>query len=292
MLLGVSLGGACLIRPVYLIIPAFFFLYDLFFGGRKFWPSLRKTLLLAVPMLLVMVPNVIRNYNVAHRFILVSEQGGVELYHNSVISFWQHPEYAEYGNIWEQYGWPLMKKGLGLQGEYSPSIWYSDTAAVADVYWKGCVDNLTRQPLVYLTNIFYNVKQIAEYKLDYWGGKYFKQNLKHQAGMTSLNNYLDLLRVAGSAAFLIILLKKNKGAPEKTLLFFTLALILSYSLVFYYPRYNYIKLPVFFLSLGLVLGSAWDFPHLKHLLKPLTVLFLLGLLVVSLSPLYYFYIYL
>lgn len=291
IILGVSLGISCLIRPVYLLFPGFFFIYDFIFGDKRFIDAFKRSAIILSIAFLTMVPNIIRNYNVAHKFILVSEQGGVELYHNSVISFWQHPEYADYGKVWSTYGWPLIKNKFSLQ-EYSPKIWYTQTAEVSDTYWNGSVQNLTKQPVVYLTNIAYNVKQIVCYNLDYWGGRYFKQNAKHFAGLQSFRIYLNYFLAIGSIAFILVVLKPKKGKIERALFYFAGLLVLSYSFVFYYPRYNYIKIPILMISLAICLNWIWNSDKYPRILKPSTIFLFVSLLITSLLPLYYFYIYL
>ena len=238
-----------------------------------------------------MIPNIIRNYNVAHKLILISEQGGVEVFHNSAISFWEHPEYASYGKIWETYGWPLIKRELN-QTEYSPSIWYTGTAKVSDAFWAGSINNIREQPLVYITNIVYNMKQIVFYNLDYWGGKYFKQNAKHLAGLLSFRFFLQYFFFAGTLASIFLVIKPQKSNLDLSLIFIAILLVVSYSLVFYYPRYNYIKIPIFLISLASLLQWLWSRNQGRFVLKSVVLIFLITLFIVSILPLYYFVSYL
>jgi hypothetical protein len=289
--LGITLGISCLFRPVYLLFPVFLGAYDFFFGQKQFKAAILRVVAVAGIAFLVMVPNIIRNYNVAHKFILVSEQGGVEIYHNSVVSLWLHPEYTSYGKVWTEYGWPLMKNALGLS-EYSPSIWYTDTAAVSKVYWQGSIQTILHQPQVLATNVLYNIKQIAFYDLNYWGGKYFKHNEKHAAGLQAFQFFDLYLLIAGSLAILTTFFFSPKNRLYNTLWFMTVLLMLSYSLVYYYPRYNYIKLPIFFISIAMAMNCLWNQKKLGRLGKPIVIAFFVASTAIFIVPLYYFYIYL
>jgi hypothetical protein len=289
--LGITLGVSCLFRPVYLLFPFFFGAYDLFFGQKQVKSAILRGLAVAGIALLVMVPNIIRNFNVAHKLILVSEQGGVEVYHNSVVSLWLHPEYASYGKVWTEHGWPLMKNALGLS-EYSPSIWYTDTAAVSGVYWEGAIQTILRQPQVLATNVLYNIKQISFYDLNYWGGKYFKHNEKHAAGLQAFQVFDMYLLIAGSLAIFIALFYSPKNRLYKTLWFISVQLVLSYSMVYYYPRYNYIKLPIFLISIALAMNWLWNQKKFGRFGKLIVIVFFLASTAIFIAPLYYFYIYL
>jgi hypothetical protein len=290
ILLGVIVGISCLVRPVYLLFPAFFFLYEWIESKWQFWKSVKMAAILAGIMLLTMSPNVIRNYRVAHKFILVSEQGGVELYHNAVVSFWQQPKYMDYNEIWSDYGWPLMRDGLGIH-EYSGELWYSDTARVSKIYWTGAVNALKNQPLVYIGNVIYNIKDIFWANLAYWGSRFYKTNEKFIAGYRTFQIYLSILFYLGTCATVICIFKREKSRLEKSNLFMAGLLLLSYSLVFFYPRYTYFKIPIFFLSIAICLN--WLMHSRLSIIRSriLGGFIVVVLLISSILPLFYFYIY-
>jgi hypothetical protein len=291
IIIGVSLGIACLIRPVYLLFPAFFVAAEWILHKQHIRSSMAHAVIITLIALIAMTPNIIRNYNLTGRFILVSKQGSVEVFHNSVVPFWQYPQYTEFGNIWRDFGWPLVKNALNLN-EYSPSLSYTNSDTVFDIYWKASYKNITEHPAILTANILYNIKQISEYRLDYWGKKFFKQNHKYEAGFHSYHRYLSFLLASGSIAFLLTVFLLQKKELSKTLFFTTALVVISYSLVYYYPRYNYIKIPIYFLSFALVFNWLWNSHKLPWLMKPMTILAMISLLVISVIPLYYFYIYL
>jgi hypothetical protein len=78
LLTGISFGLATVVKSQVLFLPVLPFIYDLWYhpGPRAI---LRKYLLLAIGMFVVISPWTMRNYVVFHRFILVQSNGGYNL---------------------------------------------------------------------------------------------------------------------------------------------------------------------------------------------------------------------
>ncbi len=251
ILLGIAVGIICLFRPVYLLFPGFFFLAVWIFR-KEFLPACKHAAIVLLFMLLILTPNVIRNYRVSGRFILISEQGGVELYHNSVESYFSSPEFTQYGKVWDEYGWPLMRDNLGIK-EYSAMLWYTDTARISDLFWNAAIDQIVKEPMVYIGNVIYNLGQIITMDLDYWGYRLIKENSNNIIEYYSYVFYLWFMQIVGSASIILVALKANKNFRISILLL-TVTLLISYSLVFFYPRYIYLKYPLYLLGIGFLIG--------------------------------------
>ncbi len=97
--LGVFLGIANLIRAIFIIYPIFIYGIKLILNRRSWVDQIRQLLVIIVAALIIIAPYTYRNYKVTGKFILTGTQGYVELYHISVVNFFQHPEYADYGYV-------------------------------------------------------------------------------------------------------------------------------------------------------------------------------------------------
>jgi 4-amino-4-deoxy-L-arabinose transferase-like glycosyltransferase len=80
LLSGLALGLACDVRPIGLLFPAVIFMYEI--GLRKMgWRgALTSSVLFAVGMAMAVLPVTVRNYIAIHHFVLVSTNGGVNLW--------------------------------------------------------------------------------------------------------------------------------------------------------------------------------------------------------------------
>ncbi|MFD1673335.1 glycosyltransferase family 39 protein, partial [Alicyclobacillus fodiniaquatilis] len=91
LLAGISLGFAADVRPIPLFFPLFILLYEWLVWRRRWWTSLRRALALCAAMLLAIAPVTIRNGLALHRFVLISTNGGVNLWqgtHTNDGYFW------------------------------------------------------------------------------------------------------------------------------------------------------------------------------------------------------------
>lgn len=76
---GIVLGITSIVRPVTLLFPVAYLIYALYrrFG---FWASVRRFAVIVVIMLVTISPVTIRNYEAFHQVVLVSANGGVNLW--------------------------------------------------------------------------------------------------------------------------------------------------------------------------------------------------------------------
>lgn len=88
---GMILGLAADVRPIPLLFPVFVFAYELWIYRASVWQSIQTSLVLAACMLSAIAPVTIRNAVAMHHFILVSTNGGTNLWqgtHTNGGYFW------------------------------------------------------------------------------------------------------------------------------------------------------------------------------------------------------------
>jgi hypothetical protein len=88
---GLCMGFACDVRPIPALFPVFLFAYELFIEKSSFGQAFRKIFLFAIAMLAGICPVTIRNLVVLHHFVLVSTNGGVNLWQGTKadgVYFW------------------------------------------------------------------------------------------------------------------------------------------------------------------------------------------------------------
>ena len=89
-LAGLCLGAACLVRPTVLLFPIFIFVYEWLIVRHSFWKSLGRVAVIVVMMGIAISPLTIRNEVAMHHFILISTNGGVNLWQSTKSNgyFW------------------------------------------------------------------------------------------------------------------------------------------------------------------------------------------------------------
>ncbi|MCL6454067.1 MAG: hypothetical protein K6T78_10700 [Alicyclobacillus sp.] len=103
-LCGLLFGFASVTRPIGLLFPVFLAGYELFLNRRRVVEAVMRGLTFGVSMLVGILPVTLRNLRVLHSFVLVSTNGGVNLWQGTKINggyFW----------TWNPYRNPLLKAG-------------------------------------------------------------------------------------------------------------------------------------------------------------------------------------
>lgn len=85
---GIALGLSCDVRPIPLLFPAAILLYEIWVRHEGWNTSLLKTALFTTAMLVGVCPVTIRNAIAMHHFILVSTNGGVDLWQGTKADGW------------------------------------------------------------------------------------------------------------------------------------------------------------------------------------------------------------
>lgn len=104
LLSGFVMGFACDVRPIPLVFPLFVLLYEWWIQRRGFVNSILRAVTYFAAMICTVLPVTIRNYLTMHHFVLVSTNGGVNL--------WQGTK-TDGGYYWSWLPWknPLLKAG-------------------------------------------------------------------------------------------------------------------------------------------------------------------------------------
>jgi hypothetical protein len=90
---GFLMGLAADIQPIPLLFPVYLWLLEAWILRAGWLPSLRRAALFAAAMLLGVMPVTVRNAIALHHFVLVSTNGGVNLYQGTMINggyFWSY----------------------------------------------------------------------------------------------------------------------------------------------------------------------------------------------------------
>lgn len=101
---GCILGVACDVRPIPLFLPVALFFYEGLIRKVKWRQSARRLFVLYAGVLLGICPLVIRNYIALHHFVLISTNGGVNLWQGTMTDgayFWS----------WDPHVNPLLAAG-------------------------------------------------------------------------------------------------------------------------------------------------------------------------------------
>ncbi|GLV13482.1 hypothetical protein Heshes_11660 [Alicyclobacillus hesperidum] len=99
---GIVLGFAVDVRPIPLAFPLFVFLYEVMSGQSgtlkaRFWPAIARAVTLFVGMLISVLPVTIRNRITMHHWVLVSTNGGTNLFqgiHTNGGYWWSYNPYV------------------------------------------------------------------------------------------------------------------------------------------------------------------------------------------------------
>ena len=105
---GLLLGLACDIRPIPLLFPVVVLIYEWWLNRRAIGHALQRFGAYAAGMAAGIAPVTIRNWIAMHHFILVSTNGGVNL--------WQGL-HTNSGYYWRWYGNPLLRHGYNELSE-------------------------------------------------------------------------------------------------------------------------------------------------------------------------------
>ncbi|WP_274434886.1 glycosyltransferase family 39 protein [Alicyclobacillus sp. ALC3] len=85
---GIVLGLSCDVRPIPLLFPAAILLYEIWVRRQNWRASVLKLVLFTTAMLVGVCPVTIRNAIAMHHFILVSTNGGVDLWQGTKADGW------------------------------------------------------------------------------------------------------------------------------------------------------------------------------------------------------------
>jgi hypothetical protein len=153
---GVLWGLSALVRPVALILPVFAFFIFLY----RLWPSwmsiAKATIVFAIGMTVVIAPYTLRNYALTQRFIPVNAQAGAVFWGATAAQSDRDPNHFRWWNIWRSGGRQIFEK-ITDKSHYSYTDYIAHNLELEDEFSKQAIQNLSRQPNVFVYNFVQNV---------------------------------------------------------------------------------------------------------------------------------------
>lgn len=236
-LAGILLGLACDIRPIPLLFPIVVLVYEWWPRRRPFLKALGRAATYAVFMMIAVLPVTIRNKIAMHHWILISTNGGVNLWqgmHTNSTYYW----------IW--YPNPLLKYGNSneiMENKIGDRLFFH---------------HLLTDPL----NVLHMgvIKVFSLYKDDI-NANWYTFHAAHQYGAAHLWNYLDTgLYGIFMLLALVGLVRVFRGFVVRwQTLGLILGFILYYSAVFLvfpaWDRFRYPLMPLFAVGLGIAFAA-------------------------------------
>lgn len=237
---GLVLGFAADVRPIPLLFPVFVLLYELIVWRRHWLHSLGRALTLCIAMFAAILPVTIRNLIAMHHFVLVSTNGGTNL--------WQGT-HTNGGYYWS---WnPKVNPLLHINNEIIKNQ-VAEHAAINHI--------LHHIPTTILNGLF---KMYDLYKNDVnstWYTFHVVKNLKHlTAPVDAINTTYYFLFMAAAVLGLVLILVKRLG-QWRNALFLLSFIVYNTCFFFFFPawdRFRYPLMPLFAVFVGIGIVTAW-----------------------------------
>ena len=157
---GLLWGVTTLVRPVTLILPAFVLIMLVL----KFRPSLQLVLKgaggLIIGMMLMIAPYTARNFSQTDRFVAVNAQSGISVWAGTVKKTGRDANHYRWWHRWYIDGMPIFQQITG-QRDYSFSVYAANIFELEEAFRKAAVENIRRQPAIYLYNVTQNSLSLA-----------------------------------------------------------------------------------------------------------------------------------
>ncbi|WAH35895.1 glycosyltransferase family 39 protein [Alicyclobacillus dauci] len=238
---GLILGLSCDVRPIPLAFPIFIFLYELLIARRRFAHSIGRALTLGIAMFVAILPVTIRNLVSMHHMVLVSTNGGVNL--------WQGT-HTNGGYFWS----------------WNPAV--NPILHINDEIVKNKVAEHTATDFIFHhipTTVLHGFMKIWDlYKDDVnstWYTFHVAPGLDHLTKpIDAINTTFYFLFMAAAAIGIVMVVVRRIGAWRNALLLLTFALY-NTCFFFFFPawdRFRYPLMPLFAVFVGVGLVSAWQ----------------------------------
>jgi hypothetical protein len=238
---GLLLGLACDVRPLPLLFPGFILIYEWFVQRRGWGNSVKRAATMTIGMCIGILPMTLRNLVRMHHFILVSTNGGVNLWQGTQTDngyYW--PWDATLNPLLAAHGNEILQNQIGKHLAMQQIIWH---------------------PIITLNHGW--LKICALYKDDTNAVWYTMNIIPHSGGTLWAWDWIDIyaywafMALAGLGLIAVVLRKCQNTRS----LVFLLSFCLYYTLVFlFFPawdRFRYPLMPIYALLSGL--GTCFVF---------------------------------
>lgn len=241
MVAGVLMGLACIVRPTVELFPFFLLAYEWWIERRRFRQALLKVVVFTAIMFITVSPVTIRNYVVMHHWVLVSTNGGVNLWQGTRIN--------------DGYYW---SKNPAINPLYK----LETHEVLRDQVGKKLFEEyVVQHPRLFVLNGFRKIYALYRddrsvfyffhtVNMPHWGGRLYVLAQSFSTGV-----YL-LWMVVAVVGFLSMVFKRMKVRRQVMLL---LAFVVYNTAVFFvfpaWDRFRYPMMPLFAVEFGL--GVIW-----------------------------------
>jgi hypothetical protein len=254
LLAGALWGITALVKPVFLILPAFLGLWALIFHSAR--RGIVIALLVGLGVCVAVAPYIARNYALTGR-VLVTSQGGMGIWASTVVKTPPERAFLDWGAVWNEHGLPIVGRIVGRKVDPLEPYFHllmRHTLELNDAFTAEAWANIKRQPAVYLHNVRSNLVGFFTVNMSAWSNELLIVNerldLKEpfDAGM----RWLNLVALIGFAIGLLTM-------PRLTaLLLVPLAtVVVAHSVTFAREYYTYAMLPTIFLGIAMAAERAW-----------------------------------
>ncbi len=237
---GLILGFACDVRPIPLAFPAFVFLYEWLVMRNRVVQALWRAVVLFVGMFLTILPVTIRNKIALHHWVLVSTNGGTNLFQGIHTN----------GGYWWSYN-PYLNPILHIKNEVQKN-------AVAQSYAIHYIEHHIPQTII---NGFKKIWDL--YKADVNSAWYTFRVSPHVA---SWLKYVDGIATTGYFLFMLpaviglMVLFVRRIPGWRTAMFPFAFIVYNTCFFFFFPawdRFRYPLMPLFAIFAGVGFAVAW-----------------------------------
>lgn len=247
LLAGITMGFACDVRPIPLLFPIFVWLFEWWPNRQGIRTAVARAGTYALGMSIAIAPVTLRNWLTMHHFILVSSNGGVNL--------WQGM-YTNSGYYWVWKGNPLL--------QYGPYNEIMENKIGEHLFFQ----HLLQHPWVVLGSGMLKIASL--YKNDI-NATLYTFRAAHLDGAAHVWNGIDTSAyyVFMGLVLIGIIRAIRKRLVDRRTSLFCAAFIVYYTAVFLvfpaWDRFRYPLMPLFALGLGLAFAAKRRPPDMPNL---------------------------
>lgn len=240
---GILLGLTVLVKPVALLLPLFF--GPLMLLRRPGLPTAKSLSVIALGMLVVVGPYVVRNY-VTFGQPIITAQSGFAFWGTSVEKIPSGEPFLVWQDIWWKYGMPIFSKVTG-SAEYSNKLLNVRAIEINHEFTRQAWQNITSSPGVYAHNVLHNFVSFNLDAMGFWNSFLVTHNRSLVALLSRF--WIWSLMVLAAAGTVWGAVERDRDCLMVAAIY--LGIVVAHAISFATELYTIAKLPL--LVLGFVL---------------------------------------